>query len=303
MSSPTSIISRISPPLITPHASPPIHTQVRRSSSTSTRTTTTTASKSVTLSAEERLSKLLSTISSVLVAYSKSLNASPRYTNSLIDFYHRAVSLSPNPKAVPRLPTPLISPPSSESHGSRSRPNPSLSSILLQSHPPVTHKHGRYHKYNIRRKSDQINMKDMHEHTHNEANKNQHNHSRQVDDNSRDGLQGLEDRVRKLERECWTSEIVAAWYGPTVNPILSRRLSDSSTKPSCTASPMSRRQSLTNMTLPGSPSIESKEKNKEMERRTSSFTLLSEYRKKKQRDEWLEPILRRDASYVGLHDE
>ncbi|WWC96405.1 hypothetical protein V866_003273 [Kwoniella sp. B9012] len=302
MSSPTSTITNISPPLITPHASPPIHTQVRRSSSTSTRTTTTTASKSNMLSPEERLSKLLSTISSVLVAYSKSLNASPRYMNSLIDFYHRAVSLSPDPKAVPQLPTPPSSTPSSGSNGISS--NTPFSSILLQSHPPLTHKNGHHHNHNIRRKSGQNNLKDTHQHSPEITTKSQHIHPSEVENDSRGESEGLEEKVRRLEKDWWTSEIVAAWYGPTVIPNLSRKLSDSSTKPFGPSSPMSRRQSLINANMDDSPFFELEDKKKNVvERRKSSFTLLSEYRKKKQRDEWLEPILRRDASYVGLHDE
>ncbi|WVQ65478.1 uncharacterized protein L199_003654 [Kwoniella botswanensis] len=209
MVSPTSTISNISPPLITPHASPPIHTQVRRSSSTSTGTTSTKTSESNMLSPEERISKLLSTISSVLVAYSKSLNTSPRYMNSLIEFFHRAISLCPDPKAVPQLPTLPSSTLSSGSNGSSS--NTPFSAILLQSHPPLTHNNGDHHNHNTRRNSGHNNLIDTHQHLAEDNTKSQHIHPRKVESDLRGELEGLEEKVRRLEKDRWTSEIVAAW--------------------------------------------------------------------------------------------
>ncbi|WVW85106.1 hypothetical protein I302_107143 [Kwoniella bestiolae CBS 10118] len=296
MLSPSSTITNTSPPR--PHLA-----QHRRHSTSST------TSKP---NAQERLSKLLSTISSVLLAYSKSPNASPRYVNSLIEFHKRAASLCPDGKGVPQLPTP----PSSTPHlgvgrvGTNNGANVSFSAMLLQSHPPYTHKR-QHRRGEVRRKSlsDQVTLKDIHEHDHDHPIRhlppiNKHIPEGPAGPEERDGnVRSLEERISKLEKDWWTSEIVAAWYGPTANPDLSRKLSDSSSK--LPSPPITRRQSH-NTTADDSPFLEGEgtaRNDAEAQRRKSSFTLLSEYRKKKQRDEWLEPVLRRDASVVGLHDE
>ncbi|WRT66737.1 uncharacterized protein IL334_003700 [Kwoniella shivajii] len=139
------------------------------------------------LNPSERLEKLLSTISSVLTAYSLLPNPSPMYLTALSDFHHRAAALSPNAISLP--PTP----PSSSPQSTKLRR--SLSYNLMQNQP----------------QSGQITPLCKFSHTSN-------NVSSLIplppSPSSPKELPLTLEAVERLEKDWWNSEVVAAWYGP-----------------------------------------------------------------------------------------
>ncbi|WVQ84223.1 hypothetical protein IAT38_006374 [Cryptococcus sp. DSM 104549] len=134
----------------------------------------------------ERISHLLSTIASVLAAYSSLPNASPIHLSALAQCYHRAAALSPQAAEAHPLP---LSPPA------LSRSQSSISVSFLLANPA----HNPYFSGSPPGTRPDSSPPTRQASAHHLA------------------LEGNEPTAREvdaLEKEWWESEIVAAWYGP-----------------------------------------------------------------------------------------
>ncbi|OCF37341.1 hypothetical protein I316_01250 [Kwoniella heveanensis BCC8398] len=162
----------------------------------------------------ERIVKLVQTISTVLSGYSALPSASQIYISSLTQFHQRALTLAPEGLVNPLAGPAALSSPTLSSRGSGTSlfqmllarhqdRNPSPNGVIAST-PRISPTFATSnHKTNARPPSLAGIEEDAASPSNPIAN-----------EDAQSSSLTLEEKVDRLEREWWDSEVVAAWYGP-----------------------------------------------------------------------------------------
>ncbi|WWC71129.1 uncharacterized protein I206_105082 [Kwoniella pini CBS 10737] len=111
----------------------------------------------------------------------------------------------------------------------------------------------------------------------------------------KDEIKREEKDIDKLAKDWWKSEIVAAWYGPNINPKLTRRVSGIS-------NPVVKESFITRTVFPDEKRryTTNDQQNQFEAFEKPRFEIASDH---KTTQDWIVLQAGKDAGYVGLHDE